>query len=168
MLNASGIANEKITLFTERFSYGEFSKSPSNLQEVFMHFGNEVSSGQFVEVLKEATKITKVNFFGEEKACQHEFSMDLLALMNAAGITGSICPYCGCPSDERINIGSEKHQTAIDEDTTGFIKSPRCRFHIEVVHMCLRTTEHVILSFVNLMEVWKVDYSKINQYVKDN
>ena len=47
MLDAT--ENEKITLFTVRCSYGEFSISPSKLQEVFLHFGDESSSGEFVE-----------------------------------------------------------------------------------------------------------------------
>ena len=57
--------------------------------------------------------------------------MDLIALMKEAAITCSICPYCECPSDERIYIGSEKHQTVINEDTTGFIK------HQDVDFICV-------------------------------
>ena len=94
MIDATGMGGEKITLFTVRCSYGEFSHSPANLQEVFLHFGSETSSGRFVEgIVQEGSKVTKVKFFGQEKECQHDYCMDLKALLDLAGITGSICPW---------------------------------------------------------------------------
>lgn len=74
---------------------------------------------------------------------------------------------CNCTSKDRINIGSSNHQTAIDEDTKGFIKSPRCRFHIEVVHLCLRTTEHNIDFFIKVLSNCNVSYELVNKYVKE-